>query len=378
MVTRALVSALLTLLFGGCVLDWDGPGPRRNTADASDATDPADGAVDLPGQDLTADMELDLPPDLLGVDAPPSDSAADAFVLPTNQTCTKAQLVNLVGGKLASVSGDTIFAVDEHSALKCREAGQTKLTTALDGPQLYYRWSVIKDTWYKLTLHPKKVPLYLYIFNGGSCTQAAMSADCQGGVGRAMGVWHGDTEALYYQAPSTGTAVFAVDTFAGGGGPFTATVEAITQPTNATCAAALPIALSSGGKGSVSGDTGPALTPDEFSSLRCGGPQTIWFNGPQVYYSVVLKAGSTYLVSITADAASSIYAYIFGGVCTADAIRADCMYSDGSGGVTGVATSGLTASTSFKPAKAGTYRIAVDSRSPQHFGGFTLKVEKQP
>jgi hypothetical protein len=375
---KPLVSTLFTVfLLGGCVLDWDAPGPRRDTADTSDAASRTDGAADVPQHDVSADLELDLPPDLQGDDAPPTDSAADAIVLPTNQTCAKAQPITLVGSK-ASVSGDTSLSVDEHKFLKCKEAGKTTPTTSLDGPQLYYSWTVAKDAWYKLTLHPKTAPQYLYTFTGASCTEAAISTDCQSGMGHAMGVWHGDTEALYYQAPSTGKATFAVDSYAGVGGPFTATVEAITKPTNATCSTPQQITLSAAGKGSVSGDTGPVLTPDEFSTLRCDNSSGQPLKGPQVYYWVVLKAGSTYVISVTADAAASIYAYIFSGACTVTAIQADCMSSGVSGAVTGIATNGLTASLSFKPAKAGSYRIAVDSKYPAHFGGFTLKVEEQP
>ena len=118
------------------------------------------------------------------------------------------------------MTGDTALASDEHPTLQCKTVGNAGLTTSLDGPQLYYSWSVTKDQWYKLTLSPADIYLYLYFFSSGACTASAIGADCQsGGVSGAVtagAASFGSTVSMSFTPTTAGTYRIAVDSFEAG------------------------------------------------------------------------------------------------------------------------------------------------------------------
>jgi hypothetical protein len=296
---------------------------------------------------------------------------------PTNTKCTTAKTVTLTGGK-AVVKGDTKYSSDEFSGLNCKVVGSTYTTSSLSGRQLYYKWATVKDQWYKLTLSPTDYYMYLYVFTSSACTEAAIETDCQSGgaTGNAIGsVYDGESESLYFKAPSTGTAYFGVDyTSAGYTSAFEATLEEFTLPTNSKCANAETITLTAG-KGSVLGDTGPVITPDEFSTLACGTSSSV-LDGPQAYYQVGLTANQNYLFTLTSTSATAIYAYLFSNTCTLATIQSDCQSAGISGGFTSFSTDPKEAiSVGFKPTSSATYKVGVDSYAPTAYGGFTLAVE---
>jgi hypothetical protein len=291
-----------------------------------------------------------------------------------NQICSKAQPLTLGGGKV-TVKSNTLLSKDEHASLRCRRAGSSSTTSTLDGPQLYYSWAVTKDQWYRLTLKALETTQYLYVFTG-ACNAAAIETSCQSSDasgGAVGGVAKGDTRALYFKAPSTGVARFAVDSTSQGGA-FEATVEAMAKPTNGSCSGAKALALV-GGKASVKGDVGPFLTPDEHATLLCGSSSSA-LNGPQAYHALTLTANQPYLVTLTADAASGLYAYLFGQSCLQASIQQDCQSGGATGDITtSAAYPGDTEFFVFTPSKSGAYTIGVDSRAPTYFGAYTLQVE---
>ena len=298
---------------------------------------------------------------------------------PTNTKCANAQTVTLTGGK-AVVKGDTKYSSDEFSGLNCKVVGSSSNTSTLSGRQLYYKWATVKDQWYKLTLNPTDYYMYLYVFTSSACTEAAIETDCQSGgaTGNAIGyVYDGEPESLYFKAPSTGTAYFGVDYSSSGlsySSAFEVTLEEFTLPTNGTCANAETITLTAG-KGSVMGDTGPVITPDEFSTLACGTSSSA-LDGPQAYYQVGLTANQNYLFTLASDSALAIYAYLFTNTCTLATIQSDCQSAGTSGGFTSSSIGPKEAiSVSFKPAASATYKIGVDSYASTAYGGFTLAVE---
>jgi hypothetical protein len=76
--------------------------------------------------------------------------------------------------------------------------------------------------------------------------------------------------------------------------------------------------------------------------LKTRDGSTYLFDGPQVYYKVSLTAKQTYKVSLTADAARGLRAYLFSNTCIPTQIEKDCQSGGVSGTVSGVAASGST------------------------------------
>ena len=146
------------------------------------------------------------------------------------------------------------------------------------------------------------------------------------------------------------------------------------QPTpgNPSCAKAQPLTLSAGqatAKGSTAG------VANEFgAAINCGAPYYS-YEGPQVYYRVTLEATKTYVISLT-PAYSQAAFYVFGASCTAAAINADCGSMGKTGGVSATMAAGSPTQLLLKPAKAGAYTIAVDSRSSANYGSFELTVRE--
>jgi hypothetical protein len=286
-------------------------------------------------------------------------------------SCAKAKQLNPAGGK-DSVTENTYFADDEHATLQCQEAGTGLNSFNLSGRQLYYRWAAKKDSWYKLTLKSEGWWQHLYTFSSSACSLAAIAADCRSTGPNVPGA----TQALYYKAKSSSQAYFAVDSASSSnGGAFTASLVAITAPKNATCANAQLLPLLAGNV-SVSSDVGPLLTPNEFTGVQCG-TWTSTQDGPQVYYSVDLKAGQLYFVSLTADSAYKLLAYRFSDTCDPAVIKQDCNLGKRGDHITSDFVSwGSVRHMAFTPVKTGRQKIAVDSRLGSHYGGFTLDVEE--
>lgn len=307
-------------------------------------------------------------PDGLVIDTGPEPDVSTAGI----DRCTGAQQVTLSAGK-ATVSGDTSTLSDEYATLKCQATGASS-STAMDGPQAYYKMSMSKDQWYRFELKPQ-FSAYLYVFTSTTCGELEMGTDCTSGgaTGEATTyVSSGRVGVAHFKAPADGVLRFAVDSTGPTlSGAFEVTVEETTQPQNGTCAQAEKLTLV-GGKASVSGYTGATLTPDEMI-IDCG--TTGAFDGPQAYYQFDAQAGQAYDLALTATAASGLYMYVFGDSCVEADIDADCSSGGSDGAVlTTSASTGTTRNLTFIPAATGTYTIAVDSKLGSSSGGFTLEV----
>ncbi len=138
---------------------------------------------------------------------------------------------------------------------------------------------------------------------------------------------------------------------------------------NGTCAKALPLAMVAG-KAVAQGDTSK-FSNEYGSSIGCGS-WTTRMRGPQQYYKVQLKANQSYEVSLKSSYNYARF-YIFT-ACGSSTINKDCSSQGKTGAVSGDVHNGQTRSLLFKPAKAGTYYVAVDSSRSSGDGKFTLTV----
>ncbi|MCK5798129.1 MAG: hypothetical protein KAI47_13130, partial [Deltaproteobacteria bacterium] len=85
--------------------------------------------------------------------------------------------------------------------------------------------------------------------------------------------------------------------------------------------------------------------------------------------TVALKAAETYRMTLTSQYPARWY--LFGASCVPAQINAACAKS----GIGGDLVSTTTASKIIKPSADGTYTIAIDARSTQWFGDFSLSIE---
>jgi hypothetical protein len=142
---------------------------------------------------------------------------------------------------------------------------------------------------------------------------------------------------------------------------------------NGTCANAQLLALS-GGKVTVKGDT--TIFANEYgTAISCGSTSVNDIMlGPQQYYKLALKAGQSYLISVTSTFNVANF-YIFTG-CGATQINKDCGSSGATGALSPDIGNGQTSSMIFKPATAGTYYVAVDGEDANDDGPFTLSIQE--
>ena len=141
---------------------------------------------------------------------------------------------------------------------------------------------------------------------------------------------------------------------------------------NNTCAAAKALNWGTSMKIVVK-DTTASKANEYGTGINCGNYSTI-FASNQVYYTVPLKAGVSYRISLAANYYYPHF-YVFT-KCGINPINTDCGSSGKTGVVSDTVNSGQTASKLFKPTIGGTYYIAVDGRYPQYTGSFTLTVEE--
>lgn len=306
-------------------------------------------------------------------DHSPADSQIDqGQPLEGNSSCALAEEVILIDGE-ATVSGDTSLpGYGNEFQIRCDPASATEI---LSGPQAYYRFAGVKDQWYKLVLAPS-FTAYIYAFTSG-CDAASIEVDCQSGGATGTNsrfVPDGTLQAIYIKAPQDGDIYVAVDSVGSNRGPFTLDIMEFEQPINRKCIWAKMV-NTLGTKVSYLGNTGPALTPDEFPSVQC---KNNVFKGPQVYFKFFANEYAAYVIELIASESQYLYLYVFGESCDEKDISADCS----SGGTTGdvLATAigaGQTASLIYVPPAMGWQNIAVDSAFPYNHGGFTIAVSKK-
>ena len=284
---------------------------------------------------------------------------------PVNSTCAKPAPLKLVGGKV-TVKGSTYGAKNEFgTSIRCGT------TSTFDGAQVYYSLALTGGTTYKLTLTPS-FSARLYLFNS-ACNALGINASCgsKGTTGAVSNTINaGVTSSLVVKPLASGTYKIAVDSpYATSSGSFSLTVETYAQPTNGKCAKPKPLTLV-GGKVSVTGDT--TGMANEFGTAISCGYYTGAFDGPQVYYSINLIKGKSYIVRLKPGFLSRYY--IFGSSCSASLINSACS-SNGATGAYATVNAGSTGTMLFTAPASGSYHIVVDSQNPVYFGSFTLSVD---
>ena len=348
---------------------------------ALDAAPDMDAAPDLPSPDLSPpDLALpdlpppDLPPpdltppDLTPPDLTPPDLTPPDLVPPppAHEACSMAKVLTLTGGKV-SETGDTSKANNEFgSSVTCGG------TSPYVGPQLYYRLKLTAGTFYsvKVTPGPLFDPTLYALPTSSGCTSGGVSLGCTGQVSDVTGTGSSGVETLTLKPTITEEWFLVVDAYSiNEKGPFTLEVSEVPPAANDTCVKAQLLTLT-GGKGAASGDTSTAS--NQFgTSISCG--TSYDYDGPQVYYRVVLPAGKTHKITATPKTSWDLTIYAFtDATCTASIISSQCASWISDSGGKGKAES-LSIATSTT---AQNFILAVDSYAATQEGAFDLVVEE--
>jgi hypothetical protein len=291
------------------------------------------------------------------------------FTPPTNNKCTSPKTLTLTGGKV-TVKGTTTSAGNEFgTAIRCGMSA----TYAQDGEQVYYALGMTAGKTYKISLKPTFYA-HFYLFNS-ACNAPAINASCGSGgaTGDVQGyVYPNNTGVITFTAKTSGTWKIAVDSVSPSyGGAFELSIEEYVPPTNYKCTGSKVITMS-GGKGSVTANT-TGMANEFGTGLTCG-----WyagaFDGPQLYYHVVLAAGKTYKIIQNPGYTASRF-YVFGNTCVMSTINSHCG-SNGASGLYAYGSGTNSFSANFKPPATGTYRIGVDSSYATYQGPFTLEIHE--
>ena len=205
---------------------------------------------------------------------------------PKNDTCTGATTLSFPTGKMSiSETGTTLFASNKSSLTI---AGCTKKTSA--GPEVFYKINMVKDTLYKLKLDSGTSGYNesLYIFS--DCAKIASS--CVAGADS----YSSSSEEISFTPKTTGVYYIAVDgQTSTSKGSYTLTIDKFEKPANDACNKATKVTLV-GGKLAVKGHTIGATNSVKLTSSGCT-KKTL--QGPDVFYSADLKAGTKYRVTLT-------------------------------------------------------------------------------
>ncbi|MCC6749359.1 MAG: hypothetical protein IT371_16970 [Deltaproteobacteria bacterium] len=155
-------------------------------------------------------------PDSLVADQRPPDSP------PPVARCATAQVVSLATGS-ATVQGSTVALLDEFPQLRCGG------TTALVGPQAYYRVSLFAGQNYRVRLSPSFAAVAYLFPAAAGCVAAEVEKGCaSGGKTGAVSpvVASGKSHTLTFTPAQDGDFIVGVDSEeAGAAGAFTLAVE---------------------------------------------------------------------------------------------------------------------------------------------------------
>ena len=285
---------------------------------------------------------------------------------PDNSACAKAKKLTLTSSGKVTVKGNTYGAKNEFGkTIRCGTSSD------FDGAQLYYSVALTAGKNYRMTLAPS-FSARLYAFTS-SCNALGINASCasKGVTGHVTSTISAGSTGSFVLKPSTSaTYRVAVDSpYNYASGSFTLTIEEYTPPNNGSCKKAQLLKLS-GGKVSVTADT--TGMPNDFgNSIHCGNYNGA-YDGPQVYFSIVLTKGQPYVVRLNPKFLSRFY--VVGSTCDASKINKDCS-SGGASGITATVSANGAGAVLFTPPATGSYHIAVDSQNPVYYGKFTLSVE---
>ena len=294
----------------------------------------------------------------------------EKYAIPTNTTCSKAQVLKLVNNAV-SVTGTTTTAQNEFGAsIKCGGS------YTYQGKQVYYTIQLTQGKTYRISISPSFYATF-YVFRS-VCSASSINADC-GSSGKtgllSQLAYPNQTSTSTFTPQTSGWYTIAVDssyTTNYGEGTFTLEVEDWVAANNTTCTQAKALSFTGGSahaKGSTSGSA------NEYGAgILCGlGSSYYALQGPQVYYSLNLKQGQAYQFKYKPSFSSRIYLFT---KCGASAINADCGSSGKTGFVSNYAYSSTPATEVFTPSVAGTYILAVDSTSSYYQGSFELWVDE--
>lgn len=279
----------------------------------------------------------------------------EKLFVPANDTCATAAPLVLKGGS-AQVAGETALATD---SVTLTSSGCTSYSSP--GPDLFYSVDLAGGKEYAVTVTPgSSFDSMLYAFTGCGAAQQTCAAG-HDNLGTGL------VEAIRLKPKVNTTYTVAVDSFdARASGPFLLSVKEVRAPPNDTCQKAATLALP-GGSATVTGDTSFAANTVKLPAAGC--TKSI-IKGPDLFYSVDLVAGKSYLINLVPDTGYNVALYLLSG-CGGGSV---CVAGSDS------ALLGLTEQLSFTPKTSGTYLVGVGSRYPGSHGlgagKFTLLVQQ--
>lgn len=283
----------------------------------------------------------------------------ESFTPAAGAACAQAKLLTLAAGK-ASASGSTsAMANDLGAHVRCGS------TPPLLGPQAYYQVALEQKT-YQLAL---KASFGAVLAVAKSCL--TLPADCgsSGLSGARLKVLAGVQGSLQFTPPTAGTYLVVVDsTSTAAHGSYDLLVQEYVKPTHGACAKPRTLTLPAASPLTELGHTGPLA--NDLIGVTCGLSASAW-SGPQAYYKLALKGGTSYTVTLTPQATfdPALYAFAASTGCTAAAVNAACK-----GQASDVVGAGKAETLKLSPAKDSEVVLVVDSWSPSEVGGFTLQV----
>ena len=382
MIQRPVCLALALALALACSDDTDPPGadagrdgPPVGAEAGPDLTPPDLTPPDLTPPDLTPPdltppdlTPPDLtPPDLTPPDLTPPDLLAPDLVPPppANDTCAKAKALTFSAGKI-SEAGDTSKSANEFgTAITCGGF------SPYDGPQLYYKVKLTAGKLYSVQVTPGATfdPALYALPASSGCTSSGVSAGCKGQVTDVIGKGSSGVETLTLKPSLTEEWLLVVDAYtASEKGKFTLTVSETLPASNDKCNKALLMTLAAG-KASATGDTSTAAN-EHSTTITCG--TSYDYDGPQLYYRVVLPANQTFKVTATPKTAWDLSAYAFtDATCTGSIISSQCAGWISDSGGKGKAESFFITTGAAQQ----NFILAVDSYASTQKGAFELKVE---
>lgn len=282
----------------------------------------------------------------------------DTLTPPANTTCATAQALTLSGTPpSATANGDTTLSSNEFvTSVNCGGS------TDYDGPQLYYKVTLVAGKIYNIDLTPT-FSSYVYVFQASACSgAAAINTSCGSGTSGVDGYISSSGGTLGFAPAAGGDYIIAVDSSsATTSGSFTLKVEEAAKPANDACAGAKALTFTSGAF-SETGDTFGATSTVNYTASGCTGNTTA---GPDVFYSVPVQKGYSYSFTLNGSGFDEAL-YVLtscGGACAA--------------GMGADSSTSSSETVTYTAAAAGTIYVGVDGRNVGEFGTFTLSgVEK--
>lgn len=292
---------------------------------------------------------------------------------PDHGTCATAKPLTLAGGKL-NVSGNVVPETMNNDPINvfCDSNYQK-------GPQAYYAFDAKPGYGYRFTIDADPVcgALNAYLFSG-SCTQSAITADCQsGGVSgdTENTIWNGMQRVFEYRPVVPGKQTLVIDSSAGDDfGGFDLEIEELPEPANDDCGNATPISLVNG---SALINSQTTLGEAQFPGLSCGSQSA---GGKDVFYELPVTAGDVYVLKLTPQFDGAALYFFDKASCAVggSAVSAACSSGGVSGNAIGSPSSGTPARVNLVATKSGSFIIGVGGGQPGQAGKFNLTVTKLP